>query len=252
MLLVDTHSHLDDPRFDSDRRRVVQHALDEGVHRILTVGTDLASSRRAIQLAREFDSVRCAVGIHPSRAEALAQDEDEIRAIATESEVCAIGEIGLDYYRNNVDRKTQLHALRSQLELAAELDLPVILHDREAHADTLNMVKTADVRGVLHCFSGDVALARDAISHDFYISLAGNVTYKSADNLHAVAREVPLERLLLETDSPYLSPQPWRGRRNEPSHVSAVATTVAELRGLPVEEVASRTTENAVRLFAWN
>jgi TatD DNase family protein len=232
--------------------QVVQHALDEGVYRILTVGTDLASSRRAIELAGEFESVRCAVGIHPSRAETLARDEEEIRTLATESEVCAIGEIGLDYYWDTSDRETQILALRRQLELAAELDLPVIVHDREAHEDTLSMLKSADVRGVLHCFSGDLALARDAISHDFYISLAGNVTYKSAENLHTVAREVPLERLLLETDSPYLTPQPWRGSRNEPSHVSAVAATVAGLRRLPVEEVATITTENAVRLFAWN
>jgi TatD DNase family protein len=251
-VLVDSHAHLDDPRFDSDRPKVVLNAVEEGVHRILTVGTDVATSRRAIDIAREFANVSCAVGIHPLRADTLAEGEDDIRSIAADAEVRAIGEIGLDYYRDTVDRDTQIRAMMAQLELAAELDLPVIIHDRDAHEDTLNLLKTCDVRGVMHCFSGDLAMAESAISHGFYISLAGNVTYKSAADLRAVARDVPLERLLLETDSPYLTPQPWRGSRNEPSHVTAVAGTVAGLRGLTVEEVATRTAENAVRLFGWN
>ena len=226
-------------------------AVDEGVSRILTVGVDLASSRRALDLSRGYDGVFAAVGIHPSRADTQAEDFAQIRALATEGDVCAIGEIGLDYYRETVDRETQMKAFFAQIELAVALRLPVIVHDREAHDDILEMLIGSDVRGVLHCFSGDLALAARAVSGGFYISIAGNVTYKAAETLHAVAREVPLERLLLETDSPFLPPQPWRGQRNEPTHVTAVAEKVAEIRGMPVEEIAVTTSENAGRLFAW-
>jgi len=251
--LVDTHAHLDDPAFN-DVEAVIQRAQAAGVGRIITVGTDLPSSRAALRLAEQFPIVYAAVGIHPHVAQGFTEGELEaLRTMATHPKVVAIGETGLDFYRNLSPREAQYRAFRAQWQLACELGLPVIIHDRGAHAEVMReLVEAARGKrlvGVLHCFSGDPAMAQAAVDLGFYISVAGPITYPKAGTLPAVVRTVPLGRLLLETDCPYLPPVPYRGRRNEPAYVTYVAQGVAQVRNLPIAQVAAATTENALRLF---
>lgn len=253
--LVDTHAHLDDEAFAGERAAVVARAAAAGVRRIVAVGTDVASSRRAVELAEQYEGVYAAVGVHPhdaSRADegALA----ELRSLAGRQKVVAIGEIGLDFYRNLSPQSAQRAAMRAQLALARQLDLPVVVHDRDAHDEVLSLLREwarghAGARGVLHAFSGDEAMAREAIALGFYVSFAGPVTFAKASRLHRLAAALPLDRILLETDCPYLTPEPLRGRRNEPANVGLIAAKVASLRGIAFAEVARATTANAGRLF---
>jgi TatD DNase family protein len=233
-----------------------------GVRSAVNPAVDLPSSRTAVALARQHRSIYAAVGIHPHDAKTLdAAGLEELKTLAHLPKVVAIGEIGLDYYRDLSPRDVQRRAFQAQLELAAELGLPVVVHDRDAHADVLAMLSgwslslhasrsTLDDRlGVLHSFSGDVALAKQAVALGFYIGISGPVTYKNADQMREVARAVPIRQLLIETDAPYLTPQPYRGKRNEPANVLFVAQTVADARGLTLEEVAAQTSANAAALF---
>jgi TatD DNase family protein len=253
--LVDTHVHLDFEQFDQDREAVLRRAFEAGVTWLVDVGADLASSRRAVALAMREPRVWAAVGIHPHDADTVTPPAlDELRALAMGPRVLAIGETGLDYYRDLSPRPRQRDAFAAQLALAQELGLPVIVHDREAHADALSILRAAaragnELRGVLHCFSGDPDFAREVLDLGFYVGIDGPVTYPGARTLSEVARLVPLERLLLETDSPYLAPQARRGKRNEPAYVRLVAERVAELRGLSPEEVGRVTSDNACALF---
>jgi TatD DNase family protein len=252
-LLVDSHAHLDAAAFDCDRDAVVARAAGVGVQHILTVGTDLATSQRAIELARCYPGLHAAVGLHPSAAERFDQEAAALQQLLDQPEVCAVGEIGLDYHRVSTSPEIQRRVFHTQLEWAAARTLPVVVHDREAHADVLACLRSVALVGaVLHCFSGDALMAEEAVRMGLFISFAGNVTYPKATSLQEIARCVPLTALLLETDSPYLSPQPWRGRRNEPMHLTAIANKVAELRELAVDEVARATSTNAMRLFGWN
>lgn len=226
------------------------HAV--GVERIVAVGTDLSSSRRSIQIAEQYKGVKTAVGMHPLSSGNFDQESNELGRLLNQESVCAIGEIGLDYFRCPISHDVQQSAFRSQLAWAQETHLPVVVHDRNAHEDVIRGLREFRVPGVLHCFSGTVRLAEEAVSLDLFISLAGNVTYRKARNLHEVARWVPIERLLLETDSPYLSPDGWRGKRNEPARVTEVAARIAELRKCTPESVAQATSANAAGLFGWS
>ncbi len=249
--LVDTHTHLDFPQFDGDRQAVLERAAQAGVEWMVDVGADLASSRRAVALAAGEPRLWAAVGVHPHDAATVTPAAlAELRALAQNPRVVAIGEIGLDYYRDLSPRPVQRSALEAQLALARELGLPVIVHNRDAHEETLAILRTAAPwRGVMHCFSGDAAFARAVLDLGLYIGIAGPVTYPKAQTLAEVARLVPLARLLVETDCPYLAPQARRGQRNEPAYVRLIAERVAELRGLTLAALARVTSENARVLF---
>ncbi len=256
-MLVDSHAHVDARQFDADREAVIQAALDAGVGMLVDAGCDLSSSRAAVNLAAQHPGqVFAGVGIHPHDAvtateEALA----ELRQLAGQSGVVAIGETGLDYYRMHSPREQQLRSLERQLALARELSLPVILHNRESHADLMAMLRehARGLRGVFHCFSGDRQMAEECLAFEgFYLSFAGPLTYRANTALQEVASWAPLERVLVETDCPYLTPHPFRGRRNEPKHVTLTAAKLAELRGLSNEEIAQITTRNARALFGLN
>ena len=251
MFLTDTHAHLDFPQFDSDREEAIERALAAGVGIIINVGADLASSRRAVALAEAHPQIYAAVGVHPHDAKTLTEEVlTELRELARHPQVVAIGEIGLDFYRDLSPRDVQRQAFERQLALARELDKPVIIHDREAHAEVMDTLRRwQGLRGVLHCFSGGLEMARRAVELGFYISIAGPVTFKNARRLPEIVRQLPLERLLIETDCPYLAPHPHRGERNEPAYVRLVAEAVAEIKGLPLEEVARVTTANTQTLF---
>ncbi|MGQ9493544.1 MAG: TatD family hydrolase [Anaerolineae bacterium] len=252
-MLVDTHAHLDSRDFTEDREQVIVRSLAVGVNAIVTVGTDLESSRQAAMLAQQYPSVYAAVGIHPHEAaQAHPDDVAELLPLSAHEKVVAIGEIGLDFYRNLSPADKQREILIAQLALAQRVGKPVIIHDRQAHEETMSILreKAKGLRGVLHCFSGDLNMALKATKMGFYISLAGPVTFQNAHELQALARELPLEYMLIETDCPYLAPHPYRGRRNEPAYVRFIAARIAALKAIPVERVAQVTTENARQLFA--
>ncbi len=253
-MLVDTHAHVDARQFDADREAVIQAALAAGVGMLVDAGCDLPSSRKAVELAAAHPGqVFAAVGIHPHDAstcsgEALA----ELRHLAGQPGVVAIGETGLDYYRMLSPRTQQLHSLECQLHLARELNLPVILHSRESHDDLMAMLREygRGLRGVFHCFSGARKQAEECLAFaGFYLSFAGPLTYRANTALADVATWAPLDRVLVETDCPYLTPHPFRGRRNEPKYVALTAAKLAELRGMSAGEIATMTTANARALF---
>ncbi len=255
-MFFDSHAHLDDRKFDHDRHQMLMRARGKGVSYIVSVGYDLPSSRRSVSLAEKYNFVYAAVGIHPHEAaEAGENCLEEIRRIAHHPKVVAVGEMGLDYYRDLSPRETQQVMFRQQIKLALELGKPVIIHNREAHGDTMKILKeekAASAGGVLHCFSGSLEMAGECLKMGFYISVAGPVTFNNANKLRRVAAEIPLDRLLIETDAPYLTPEPHRGKRNEPTYVVYTGERIAELRGIPVEELAAATTANAKRLFRIN
>lgn len=257
-MLVDTHLHLDFHQFDDDRDAVVDRATEAGVTQMITIGTDLPSSRAAVALAERYPGVFAAVGVHPNDGADWDASETPaaLRALAAHPKVVAIGEIGLDYYWERVPHDHQARVFRAQLELAAELDLPVVIHDRDAHADLMTILRrwVSDAtprrrRAVLHFFSGDRSMADEALALGFFLGVDGPVTYKNASELQALVAGLPLDRLLIETDAPFLTPQPFRGRRNEPAYVVEVARKVAELQGRSLGEVARQTTHNAQVLF---
>jgi TatD DNase family protein len=252
MRLFDTHAHLHDPAFDADRDAVLARARAAGVARLLTIGTDPETSRAALALAADHADVYAAVGIHPHDA-ATADDAalDAIAALARGAKVVAIGEIGLDHYRNLSPPEAQARILRAQLRLAREAGKPVLLHCREAHADLLTALEAEPPRagGIMHCFSGDADVARRCLDLGLLLSIAGPVTYPNARRLPEVVSAVGLERLVVETDAPYLPPQPWRGQRNEPAYLAVTAARVAALCGVTVDVAAARTTDNACALL---
>ena len=251
-LIFDTHAHYDDEAFDADRATLLASMPEHGVGLILDPGCDLESSRRAVELARTYPHVYAAAGWHPENCAPYTEDSlDALRAWAREPKVVAIGEIGLDYYwEQNPPRELQQRVLRDQLALAQELDLPVIVHDREAHADSLAIVQEFPaVRGVFHCFSGSVEMARELLKRGWYLGFDGPVTYKNARKTVEVALECPLDRMLLETDSPYMAPVPVRGTRNDSRSVRYIAEKLAALRGLDTDELIRLTAENGKRLF---
>jgi TatD DNase family protein len=252
-VLFDTHSHLNDPAFAEDLEAVIQRAVEAGVNRIATVGYDLPSSVQAVKIAKKHKGIYAIIGVHPHDAKALDEESlYQLEVYAREPEVVAIGEIGLDYYRDHSPRDVQREAFRKQIHLAAKLEKPIVIHDRDAHGDTMQIIKEEKAGsngGIFHCFSGSWEMARQCIALGFHISIAGPVTYKNANKLLEVARMVPLNRLLVETDCPYLTPHPYRGKRNEPARVRLIAEKIAELRGISLTELAEATTSNALDVF---
>ena len=251
-MLFDTHAHYDDESFDADRDAVLTALPGQGVGLILNPGCDVESSRKAVQYAAAYPHVYAAVGIHPENCGGCTADDlAAVRQLAQQPKTVAIGEIGLDYYwAENPPRDFQQQVLRQQLALAQELALPVIIHDREAHADTLAIVREfPGVTGVFHCFSGSPEMAQELLKMGWYLGFDGPVTYKNARRAPEVAAVTPLDRMLVETDSPYMTPVPYRGRRNDSGYVHLVAEKLAEWKGVTPEEMARVTTENGKRLF---
>lgn len=252
--LVDTHCHLDEEAFDVDRAEVVARAVAEGVSPLVTIGTTADSSRRAVEIAGLYGGVFAAVGIQPNYvAQAGAGDWETVVELSTAPRVAAIGETGLDRYWDHAPFDLQIEYFRRHLELARERDLPFVVHCREAEADTLIELRRAaaagPLRGVMHSFTGSAETARECLELGLYLSFAGMVTFKKSQDLREVMREVPADRILIETDSPYLAPQPVRGKRNEPAYVRMTNNILAELRGVSRDELAQQTFENAFRLF---
>lgn len=251
-MLFDTHAHYDDERFDGDRDALLASMPERGVELIVNPGCTVKTSRTAVELAARFAHVYAAVGIHPENCHDFTPAQiDDLRALAARPKVVAIGEIGLDYYwEQNPPREFQQEVFRDQLALARELGLPVIVHDRDAHADCLAIVKEfPQVRGVFHCFSGSVEIAQELIKRGWYLGFDGPLTYKNAKKTVEVAKIVPLDRVLLETDSPYMAPVPVRGTRNDSRNVSHIAAKFAEIRGMSTDEIIALTNENGRRFF---
>ena len=253
-MLIDSHAHLDDLRYDTDRDNVLQRAQTAGIEAIVTIGCDLATSQAAVALAHAHPNIFATIGVHPHEAKEIGEGwYESFRSLAQHPKIVAYGEIGLDYHYDHSPREIQRQRFREQIHLARELALPLVIHTREAQEDTVMILReegAVDVGGVFHCFSGDMWLAKDALDLGFYLSFSGVLTFKNATMLRDIAKTVPLDRLMVETDCPYLAPVPYRGKRNEPAYVQYVAETLAEIRGNgSVESVARATVENTKRVF---
>lgn len=252
-MLFDSHAHYDDAAFDADRDALLRSMSEYHVGWIVNPGCDLPSSRTAVELAHCYPGVYAAVGIHPENAKGWTQDDiEQLRLLAADEQVRAIGEIGLDYYwKDSCPKAEQMAAFRAQMRLAQQLKMPVIIHDRDAHADCLEVVREfPDVTGVFHCYSGSAETAKELVERGYYLSFTGVITFKNEKKSASVIPSVPLDRIMIETDSPYLSPIPYRGKRNSSRYVYRVAETIAALRGMTVTEVESITTQNAKRFFS--
>jgi len=253
MNLIDTHCHLDFPQFKKDFSAVLERAEEVGISKILNPGCNLATSHGAVCLANKFDCIFAAVGVHPHDADEISTTNLQVLAeLAKNPKVLAIGEIGLDYFRLKNKTSVQKNAFRQQLELAEKLQKPVIIHAREADNDVLEILdEFPGVQGVCHCFGGDWQLAQKVLAREFFLGFTGIVTFPSAENLREVIRQMPLEKILIETDAPFLAPQKFRGFRCEPAFVREVATKIAELKKLSLDEIAVATAKNAIKLFGF-
>ena len=249
----DSHCHVDEEAFDDDRTEALARMAECGITRYAVIGSDMETSRRAIRFAKEHSGAIAAAGVHPHEAKGFREaDLAEIADWYREGKIRAIGEIGLDYYYDHSPRDVQRNVCIRQMELAWELQAPVAFHIRDAHAEMLEIMKSMKGRltgGIIHCFSGSTEIAKEYLKLGFYISFAGPLTYKKAPKLQEACRIIPKDRLLIETDSPYMAPEPVRGRRNEPANVRYVGLKMAEIRGEDPEEVAAYTTENAMRVY---
>ncbi|MFC1493740.1 TatD family hydrolase [Thermodesulfobacteriota bacterium] len=252
-MLVDSHAHLDMDHYKDDLELVIKRALEGGVSRIITIGIDLDSSIKALELSEKYDFIYSTVGFHPHDADRVTDMQlTELQKLAKEEKVIAWGEIGLDFFKNRSGRDKQIEVFKDQLDIAHELNLSVIIHCRDAGEEILRILKEQNYtehKGVIHCFSGDYKTAQVFMDMGYYISIPGIVTFKNAVELKRVAAGIPVERMLVETDAPFLAPVPKRGKRNEPLFVTYTARTIAELRGMDFEEFASKTTENCIKLF---
>jgi TatD DNase family protein len=252
-MLFDTHAHYDDERFEEDRHQVIKMAFEKGVGYIINASSDIPSNSLSVSLSQEFDFVYAAVGVHPHNAGEMDDGILEtLKVYAKMPKTVAIGEIGLDYYYDNSPREVQKYWFARQIGLAKELNLPIIVHDRDAHEDVMNIIRTEDAKavgGVMHCFSGSAEMARDLLALNFYISIGGPVTFKNAKKVIEAVKYVPMDRLLIETDCPYLTPEPYRGKRNDSGYVGLIAEKIAGIKGVSFEEIAEITTNNARRLF---
>ena len=276
--LIDTHAHLDFPEFASDLEKVIRQATAAGVTRVITIGTTVASSREAVRIAAKYPGVYATVGVHPTHAGEVSENFiDELRELAAQPKVVAIGEIGLDYFhlpsrgekedviqttyralsagsielllRDQSEKATQAVVFQEQLELAKALDFPVIVHQRDSLEDTVAMIGEFPVSAVFHCFNGSPAQALDLVQQGYYISFTGIVTFKKATEVRDAAAAISIDRLMIETDAPYLAPVPFRGKRSEPAHVRETAQTIARARGISFDKLAEATTRNACRFF---
>ncbi len=251
--VIDTHAHYDDPAFDSDRDELLTEILNESVDKLITIGCSIEGSRNAIKIAEKFPSVYASVGIHPSDCMGSSDNYiDILREMSKNKKVVAIGEIGLDYHYDGYDKETQIDCFIKQLELAKELSLPVIIHSREATSDTMDILRKYKPKGVVHCFSGSVETAREIIELGMMISFTGVLTFKNSRKAVEACSAIPMERIMLETDSPYMAPVPHRGERNNSSYVLHVAEKVAEIKNMTIDEVITVCNGNAVRFFGLN
>ena len=251
-MLFDTHAHMDDHSFDADRAQLLQSLPQQGLELVMNPGCSLESSRNACALARQYDYIYAAVGSHPDVADEVnaAVLDEYRRLVRANPKVKAIGEIGLDYHYEDIPRDIQKAAFRAQMALAADLDLPVIVHERDAHEDGMKIVEEfPTVKGVFHCYSGSGEMAKWLIARGWYIGFTGVLTFKNARKAIEVASSIPLDRLVLETDCPYMAPEPFRGKRNDPGKLYRMAERLAEIRGMTVEEIHTITTENGKRLY---
>ncbi|MGL5754336.1 MAG: TatD family hydrolase [Paraclostridium sp.] len=253
-MLFDSHAHLNDERFDEDREELINSLKAKGVDLVVNPGACIETSKSSVELANKHDFIYAAVGVHPHDVGEMTEDDIEtLKKLAIENDkVKAIGEIGLDYYYDNSPREIQKQWFKRQIELANELKLPIIIHDRDAHGDTFEIIKNTknpEIGCVLHCYSGNVELAREYVKMGCYISIPGTVTFKNNKKTREVAKEIPLEYLLIETDSPYMAPEPHRGKRNDPSLVQFVADKIAQEKGISYEQVCEATKENAKKFF---
>ncbi len=253
--LFDTHAHLDFPAFDKDRDQVIARAREAGVEYIVTIGSGdgLECMQRALEVAESRENIWATAGVHPHDAKKITdEDLSLIRDMAKREKVVAIGEIGLDYFKNYSPREVQIKRFRDQLGLARELDVPVVIHDRDAHGDLMRILRedgAPRAGGIMHCYAGSPEMARQLLAMGFYISFPGTITYKNARQAPEVAASLPADRILIETDCPFLTPMPHRGKRNEPAYVRLVAETIAGIRNQSLEQVAEATTANAFRAF---
>lgn len=251
-MLFDTHAHMDDRAFDPDREELLSSLPEKGIGLLMNPGCSLTSSRAASGLSQRYGYIYAAVGSHPDAADEVNGDvlEEYRKLCKLNKKIKAIGEIGLDYHYEDIPREIQLNAFRAQMALARELDLPVIVHEREAHEDGIKVVgEFPEVTGVFHCYSGSVEMAKWLVKRGWYIGFTGVLTFKNARKAVEVAQSIPLERIVLETDCPYMSPEPFRGRRNDPGRLFRMAERLAEIRGLNLEEIHTATMENGKRLY---
>ncbi len=252
-MIFDTHAHYDDERFDEDRDALLKQLHQDGISYILNAGASPESLEACIELSDKYPFIYAALGIHPHDADKMNEDLiNKIRILSKKEKVVAIGEIGLDYYYDNSPRDIQKYWFERQIELAKELRLPIIIHDRDAHEDTINILKKTDAKqvgGIFHCFTGSAQMALDMIKLNLYIAIGGPVTFKNARKTIEVVEAVPLERLLVETDSPYLSPEPYRGKRNNSGYLVHIIRKIAEIKGISESEVAETTLANAKKVF---
>ena len=251
-MLFDTHAHMDDRAFDTDRTQLLADLPGQGIALLMNPGCSLESSRNASRLSQEYDYIYAAVGSHPDVADEVNEAVlEEYRLLCKQNpKIRAIGEIGLDYHYEDIPREIQLKAFRMQMELARELGLPVIVHEREAHEDGMKVVdEFPDVTGVFHCYSGSAEMAKELIKRGWYIGFTGVLTFKNARKAIEVASAIPLDRLVLETDCPYMSPEPFRGKRNDPGKLYRMAEKLAEIKGMTLDEIHAITVENGKRLY---
>jgi TatD DNase family protein len=254
MTFIDTHAHMEMSEYDNDRDEMVNRAINNGIEKIITIGIGKEECQAAIELAQRYPCVFAALGVHPHNAKVRdKQIFNFIKDCTQHQKVVALGEMGLDYYRNLSPKKEQVRCFHEQLSLAKELKLPVIIHSREAYQETLRILrqeKAWEVGGVMHCFSGDTKMAFACLDMGFYISIAGTITFKNATILREVVGEIPLEKIVIETDAPFLAPHPFRGKRNEPANVKLIAEKISQIKNVPLREVAQSTTNNAKTLFS--
>jgi len=252
-MLIDSHAHLEMPDFKRDLEQVIQRARESGVGYIFTVGTEKKDWKRALEIADSHPSIYAILGVHPHNAKEIEdQTYPALRELCRNGKVRACGEIGLDFFRNLSPRDIQLKRFREQIGLAKELGLPIVVHDREAHQETLEILKSEKAEecgGIIHCFSGDYVMAKICIDMGFYISVPGSITFKNAEGFREIVKRIPLESLLVETDAPFITPEPFRGKRNEPGYVRYTAQKVAEIKKISFEKVAEVTTENALKVY---
>jgi TatD DNase family protein len=251
-MIFDSHAHYDDEAFNEDREAVIQGLKDKRVIGVLNCGASIESSRMSVELSNKYDFIYSAVGIHPEHANIVNEEViEELRSLALNSKVRAIGEIGLDYYyEENPSREVQKAAFKSQMNLAKELKMPVVIHDRDAHKDTLDILKEfPQVIGVVHCFSGSAEFAKECLKLGYYIGFTGVITFKNAKQIVEVAKVVPLERILVETDCPYMAPMPYRGKRNQSDYIRYIIEKISEIKGKTMEEIENITVLNIKQLL---
>lgn len=249
--LYDTHAHLDDSMFDDDRAEVIEKIKNSNVGLVNNIAADMESSRAAIRLAEEYDFIYATVGVHPSDVNSMTRDDiADLKKLAQHEKVVAIGEIGLDYHYDDCDVALQQKWFRAQLDLAKELDMPVVIHDRDSKGHCMQILKEKNIsKGVIHCFSGSAETAKELIKMGLHISFTGVITFKNARRAIEALEVVPMDRLFIETDCPYMAPEPFRGKRNDSSLVYRIAEKIAEVKGIPLDDVINITTNNAIKFF---